>query len=350
MSGLWWTRRWLFTTSSLDMVKSKNELLEVMRGFAAVWVLFHHTYLATDHFVGRLGPAPWLANGYLGVDFFFVLSGFIIALSSHRLAAEGKGLADYFQARAIRIYTPYLPVGLAMFMLYTLLPGISQGGRELSLWTSVTLLPADTPPALSVAWTLVHEVIFYLVFAVWFVSRKVFYGLASIWAITILTTLALDVHLTRFPRYFLSPLNLYFLLGIGVFLISQKVPPNGKTSLSLALLGVLLVSVQASLEVPDRVWVGLGFASIVFATTSPQWQNIRTARWILMLGTASYSIYLTHDPMLSLAVRVVTRVFPDLEPWTAYFPLAAIGLIAGLLYWALYERHAIRFLRVKLAR
>lgn len=133
------------------MTDRKLEWLEVMRGGAALWVLLHHAKQSVDHFVADMGAQPWFEHGYLGVDFFFVLSGFIIAFASHRLALRGGGLRDYASARLIRIYVPYLPIGIAMYLLYLLLPGLSEGGRTPSLLTSLTLLPDNHPPALSVA-------------------------------------------------------------------------------------------------------------------------------------------------------------------------------------------------------
>lgn len=146
----------------------KLEWLEAMRGLAALWVLMLHGYLAAKDFAGFRG-AQVLANGYLGVDFFFVLSGFIIAASSQALVLAGRGLREYASARMIRIYVPYLPIGVAMLALYALLPEVSRGARQsLSVLSSITLLPSDAPPALNVAWTLVHEVLFYTLFSLFF--------------------------------------------------------------------------------------------------------------------------------------------------------------------------------------
>lgn len=74
----------------------KLEGLEAMRGFAAIWVLLHHAKQSVDHFVSDMGHRPYLDHGYLGVDFFFILSGFIIAFASQKLASRGVGCVTTF--------------------------------------------------------------------------------------------------------------------------------------------------------------------------------------------------------------------------------------------------------------
>jgi peptidoglycan/LPS O-acetylase OafA/YrhL len=196
----------------------KLEWLEAMRGLAACWVLLTHAHLAAKHFAGLSGTHwQFAVNGYLGVDFFFVLSGFIIAVSSQSLLDTGRGFRDYVTARAIRIYVPYLPVGVAVLIGYALLPGLSQGSREpSSLLTSLTLLPDSAPPALSVAWTLVHELIFYALFSLFFVSRRVVASFLILWAAGITLVWANGTDVGRLLGYFLSPLNLCFVLGVTI--------------------------------------------------------------------------------------------------------------------------------------
>ena len=201
----------------------KLEWLEAMRGLAAVWVLLHHTKQSVDHFVGDMGARPLLANGYLGVDFFFVLSGFIIAFASHRLASRGGGLREYAQARLMRIYIPYLPVGVGIFLLYLALPGMSDGGRSPGVLASFTLVPSNSPPALSVAWTLVHEMIFYAMYALRFIDRRLFRVVFAVWVGAIALVAAMEITLPLAARYFLSPLNLCFVLGVAIFHATARV-------------------------------------------------------------------------------------------------------------------------------
>jgi Acyltransferase family len=107
-------------------------LLQVGRGLAALGVAISHARLGTSAFVE---PIPdWLmttlAKGFLGVDFFFVLSGFII-LNSHFDDETSLGaLKSYVFKRLSRIYVPYLPVCAIVISSYLLFPSLSYVNRD----------------------------------------------------------------------------------------------------------------------------------------------------------------------------------------------------------------------------
>jgi exopolysaccharide production protein ExoZ len=68
----------------------------------------------------------------------------------------------------------------------------------------------------------------------------------------------------------------------------------------------------------------------------------------VLLGAASYAIYLVHNPALSVASRVFSRI-DGLAPGLQYALVAAVALAAGLAYYLVYERHALRVVRGWLA-
>jgi peptidoglycan/LPS O-acetylase OafA/YrhL len=324
----------------------KLEWLEVMRGVAAVWVLMHHGVFSVSHFIGPLGEVPLISNGYLGVDFFFVLSGFIITFSSHRLLESGKGAREYLWARLVRIYVPYLPVGVGMYVLYVLFPGVSEGDRPWpSVLTTLTLLPSNAPPALSVAWTLVHEMIFYTIFWLWFVSLKLFWAMMVLWVTVIVGVYINGTELNQFGAYFLSPSNLSFVLGVGICMFMRKVTVSRSMGVLCGLFGALMVGLQVNTISPDRTWVALGFGLLVVAAASSAASGLCAWRWLLTLGTGSYAVYLVHDPVLSIAVRGVRMIFPNVSPLPGLVVVSAIALLAGLVYSWAYEQNAVRVVR-----
>lgn len=316
-----------------------------MRALAAIWVLLHHANVSVRHFVGPLPAGDGLiANGYIGVDFFFVLSGFIIAFSANRLLQTGRGFADYAKARAIRIYVPYLPVGLGMLALYTLLPDVSAGERSPGLLTSLMLLPSSGPPALSVAWTLVHEMLFYALFSTIFASRRLLAALLVVWACAIVWTHFAVATPERPAGYVLAPINLCFLLGVATYYGTRAGVSPVVGALGLAL-GVATLAMEAAQTDPRRWLLALGFAGFIVAATSAWAQRRGPGAVALFLGAASYSIYLVHDPVLSAAVRLLTRAAPGVAPPVAFVAVAVTALLTGVTYYAAYERRALSVAR-----
>jgi exopolysaccharide production protein ExoZ len=327
----------------------KLEWLEAMRGLAAMWVLLHHAGQAVDHFIGDSGAQRWIERGYLGVDFFFVLSGFIIAFAAHRLAERGGGVRDYLTARLVRIYVPYLPVGIGMLLLFLLVPGMSAEARETSVLTSLTLLPDNQPPALSVAWTLVHELIFYAIYALWFVHRRVFRVVMVAWAGAILHVWMTETRLPPAAAYFLAPVNLCFFVGVATYHLSRRIRLRAWAVLAAGLAGSVLAGSQAIADTPQHIVLVAGFGLLVIAGTSAA-----ASRWsvwppLVTLGAASYAVYLVHNPVLSVAVRGVGAVLPALQAWPAFFLIATVATCAGLAYWRWYEVPMLAWVRSRLS-
>lgn len=200
----------------------KINSLQVFRGLAAIAVVAHHTNTATAAFIEDV--PTWvdntLSHGYLGVDFFFVLSGFIIMYSHMQ---DDKSLANtkrYLFKRLTRIFPAYLPISLGLIFLYIIIPELSaSGGREYSLLSSLLLLPDNQPPALSVAWTLIHELIFYFIFLSYFISRRLFAIILGTWFLSIFF---FHQETNRLNTYFLSPLNIEFMFGVTIAVIFRK--------------------------------------------------------------------------------------------------------------------------------
>lgn len=312
-----------------------------MRALAACWVLSHHANQYVGYFFAPMGPvAPLLANGYLGVDFFFVLSGFIIALSSQRLRDSGRGAADYAGARLIRIYVPYLPIGVGMLALLLVFPDLSTLQRSPGVLTSLTLLPSADLPALTVAWTLVHEVLFYAVFGLYFISTRLLWAALAAWGTAIVVAWAAGYAPDLPLKYLLSPVNLCFLLGVAVYYLVRNGVGKG-VALACAGVGIAALLVEAWRPLPDRWFLTLGFAGLIVCASSPWAQRRQPGRWLMTAGAASYSIYLVHTPVLGVAVRLLARVYPGAGPAAAFGLICLPALLAGLAYYALYEGRAL---------
>ena len=209
------------------------DILQVFRGIAAMMVVLHHT-IGSIRYYHKIDYSVLNYVGYLGkfgVDFFFVLSGFIITYSAFNKYDKPKAFSHYITNRLLRIYVPYLPIGFFMLIVYTLLPGFSNGNRDISTLTSLTLIP-DGNPALSVAWTLSYELCFYLLFSISFFSKKVWNCFVLCWFLSIiicsyLPFISLQIPENPFLKILLSPYNIDFIIGfILAQLILKKVQLN----------------------------------------------------------------------------------------------------------------------------
>jgi peptidoglycan/LPS O-acetylase OafA/YrhL len=92
-----------------DQKKQHFETLDLMRGIAALCVMLFHWLSMQD--------SPWFGNAYLAVDFFFLLSGFVIAHSYEEKLCSGMPLKSFFLRRFVRLY-PMILAGIALGLLY----------------------------------------------------------------------------------------------------------------------------------------------------------------------------------------------------------------------------------------
>jgi peptidoglycan/LPS O-acetylase OafA/YrhL len=148
--------------------------LDLLRSWAIVWVMLFHSYI-----VGGVGEHfSWLSNyGWMGVDLFFVLSGYLIGYQLLAPLARGEPLAwrDFYRRRAFRILPAFLVV-LAIYVAFPTLreaPGLQPAWQFLS-FTLNLLIDYQHNRAFSHAWSLCVEEHFYLLFpwlAFWMTRR-----------------------------------------------------------------------------------------------------------------------------------------------------------------------------------
>lgn len=278
-------------------------------------VVLHHAENSSHTFGGlRL---PFLHHFYLGVDFFFVLSGFIILYS-----IPGKRPVQYAWHRFRRVYLPYLPIGIGIACAYVLLPGMSASDRTWDWFTSITLVPFGKT-ALSVAWTLQHELLFYLIFGLaWFTGQR---WIVWLWGAACLANYHFDIY-----GVVLHPINIEFIFGMIACIAVRR----NWTSPYLLLGSIAALAIWIALGADRELSpiVGLGVALALPALVAWEAKGLHVPRSVLFLGAASYAIYLVHNPLIKLAVRVTPN----------FFVLSAVGIAAGIIYYVLVERQILK--------
>lgn len=349
------TRKVIHTINEVPAAMTRNPdsllySLQIGRALAALAVVAHHSALAVHSMSPEMSATLFmlLNLGHLGVDYFFVLSGFIIAHATHGMQATATDARAYALSRARRIYIPYLPISVAMVVAFTCIPALSMGAREgFSLISSLTLLPTNVPPALSVAWTLQHELVFYGLFGLCFFGfnhPRLIYGWAAVIGI------GLWINLPPWSKVIFSPINLEFLLGV----VACNCYHRGRFfahRYRLAALGLLLVATTGLLlfhgKAPTyyRLLAGLGFVCVVLGLAHME-RHAQFARFsrLVFLGSASYAIYLIHGPAISLLMRIL----PNDTYWLLLLAIMTLlSTLAGVIYFLRIEKPLMRYFRAR---
>ncbi len=312
--------------------------LQAGRGIAALAVVLHHA----DNAVSKQNaPLPeWLstifAYGYLGVDFFFVLSGFIIYYVNHSRTQQPGFASKYLKSRFVRVFIPYWPIGIAVAIAYMLLPGLASGANDWGWFSTLTLLPASEGPALAPAWTLQHEILFYAFALICLLLNRLL-------LLSIVAAIAVAAYSFALPGGYkaLGLVDLEFLFGIVVAwcFINEKMMQNVVLALVGLALCVLFFIVDIRLY---SVIFGLGLAFLLLPIVRAEAAGRFTIGPVLtLLGGASYAIYLIHYPLMSGLARLTS----EWNMMAAFALLVTIATAAGIAYHKLFELPAIKLSR-----
>ena len=332
--------------------------LQAGRGLAALVVAAFHlsVVMGLPKYGGEAVFARWTGRGWLGVDFFFVLSGFIILLAHKGDLGRPARWRAYAAKRFVRLYPIYwLYTALALALVAAGL-GAVQAGPGIADWVTafslVRLTDAATP--ISQAWTLFHEVVFYAVFSILILSRR--WGLAAMaaWALAIAVLFTFpDPERDRSALVtVLGACNLHFFTGMGAFLLHSRLSRAQGLALAAAGLAgaVLLIGLgadEAAHPVLRLVW-GLAFGAMLAGAAAVEARGARLKLPVLsFLGDASYTIYLLHTFVLGFVLKVLAaagaaRVLPPEAIYAVTF--AATVAICSAAYVAV-ERPLLARLR-----
>lgn len=326
--------------------------LDVWRGIASLMVVLYHTagVHGLHHPELKTTPLFRLAGyGWLGVQVFFVVSGFCIANAAVISLARDPGVGSFFMARLRRIFPPYW----CAFLLYVLFllstAALSASGMlasnglaenlsglltvpNLFMNTTLTQYLGHAPSILPVSWTLCYEVAFYCIVGgmLMVVGRRA--GpramLRSLHCLTLLCIIALIVRGFWTPY----PFNLWPHFGLGVLLYDLLATPDNREPRYWA---VGIVAAESILLVGQDYWIAeqpLRLSTIVALLFTASLLSLhrfdaRTAKHRSLAGLAfiggfSYSLYLTHHYILRVGLQLFDKLrLPD--------PGGLVGLLVG---------------------
>ena len=344
--------------------------LQALRAVAALAVVAAH---APEDLAAS--PFPTSVNwfhGVAGVDLFFVISGFVMMLSSTRLLAKVHPARLFLWRRLLRIAPLYWVLTCAKLALLLAVPGEALHGRP-SVWNVVSsflFIPSAGPggevrPVIVVGWTLSFEMAFYLLFAVALLVGAAEAGRRGLLrflapAVAVLALLG-AVRTDAWPAWTMiaDPIVLEFLAGVGVARLVQRrrLPsPAGGAVLVVAGAAALLWTVPRT--IPRVLSWGVPAALVVLGVVALEpWLGRRLPRWLLLLGDASYSIYLAQTfalPALRVLIRHLDPVLVHLQPLALELCLvgaAVVGsAVSGVLCYLALERPMTQALKLRFGR
>ena len=310
--------------------------IQGLRALAAAAVALLHIADEAGALVGAPGHSPyrWIDALPLeaGVDLFFVISGFVMVWSSWDAFGNARSVAPFVWRRVLRIVPIYWLLTAATVAIALAAPGaISDGLRD--GWGYVAASFAFVPwrradgfvqPVLRLGWTLEYEMLFYALVACTLPLRRPAALPAIVVAIAALVLAGQTMPFAAAPlAFWTDPIVAEFALGVLVAVAARRGWRAGWPGAVALLVCLGLAAWLSGLPGGDvRALVrGVPSALLVFCALS--WQ--RLPRWLVVIGDASYALYLVH-PFPMRALRVLFARLP--VPADAAVPLY---LLASLL-------------------
>jgi exopolysaccharide production protein ExoZ len=354
--------------------------IQIVRAVAALSVvLFHSHFVVASYPKDQIVKIPFIYEwGYLGVDLFFVVSGFIIAHIGNR---DGFSITPFLARRFFRIYPIYwIYCALAVYLYFQ--HGYSLGGGNLSLSDVIkafAIFPLEKHPAYAVGWTLEHEILFYVIsgIALWLGGMRFLILVLSMFATAgMLRSVLTASHLMSpfWDYHLLSAVHVNFLTGVVVYMAQKRLQKLRvvipfATSLLLFFAWVKIAGCISSefAEVTQTLIVSVASASLIVAFLNVEklyacswfWRN-RLTGLLVLIGNASFSLYLLHwvvfiemgrtkwtELLVSFKLGFFTwswhYVFPVRAAEYYRFSLIFITIAASILLYYLVEKPVTSF-------
>jgi len=335
--------------------------VEAARGVAALLVVLVHasSMFGSEKYFGAQPFGGLFKFGHAGVDFFFVLSGFIIYYIHGKELGQPGFASLYWRKRFVRLMPTYWVVLAIYGVILVFSPTKDFYEREpIAILTSIFLIPQSHTPVLGVSWSLSHEILFYLLFSSLFFSvkfgRLVFMLWGGLIVFNILTGYFKDDWF--WGGFAFRIFNAEFFFGLIVAHALRRWPVClPLTFLIVGALVFLCTGVHESLlsqhpaEWPPRhLAYAIGAAMALYGVVGLEYQDrLRLPKLVGMLGESSYSIYLIHVIVLMFLQQgylMLKKVYivPDSLVFT-FNVVVSVG--AGIVFSRIIEQPLLRYFR-----
>ncbi|WP_300631573.1 acyltransferase [Pseudomonas sp.] len=320
--------------------------VQALRAFAAWIVVGVHFMQLFFNFEAHNALEYLLADkGGIGVDIFFVISGFVIFL-----ATADKALTPwrFMLMRLARIVPAYWFYTLLMIFLVAALPAVFPDEHLEPGYVLMSLLFIAAPsepgvevyPLLGVGWTLNFEMMFYALFCFALLVRES----CRVWVAATLLYLACYIGPTLglASGFYTNGIVLEFLMGIVIGMLYRR--GLCRTRPWLPLLGIVIASmaVYHGADIPRALEWGVPSAIVVISCVAlePYFQG---SRLLKMLGDCSYSVYLIHVPVLAVGHFVAEQ--RGINPYAMLLACIVVIALGAFASYQWLEKRTYRVLK-----
>lgn len=325
---------------------SHYKSLDYWRGIAILWVMLFHGFGTT--FSQPLHPVLEVlkaiaAPGWLGVHFFFVISGYCIMSSAYRLTLKDGNPWTFLKNRFWRLVPTYWIAffsAIALNILSSPFNKVSLSALVPTSWQSwignILLIQPylDVPFYVVVYWSLTVEIGFYLIVAgLLFISQKLGRKIALILGIST----GIASVLIHSPWAILTTWC-EFVCGALLFLALLSQAKERTQHRNLALGIILLIGLLSLWMRLNLAWFSASFALLLYLLypLDLRLTSIKSLSWLNFMGLMSYSLYLMHVPLQGRVINLGSRFIPTKS--LALLGLQILGWIVAITVSYLFYR------------
>lgn len=321
--------------------------IHYLRAFAAMSVVVYHIH---SSFMTHLNIELLriFSIGDIGVDIFFIISGFIMMHVSFNKEFDAVA---FIKNRFFRIYPVYFFYFSVAFFIFLIFPDkINRNApHEIKVLPSLLLLPyTEYSNLIPVAWTLVYEIHFYFIITVVFSIVEKLRTFILVSTLCLLSLSSIFTNSTYYTDFISNPIILEFAMGILLYSLTQKPIVYEDLLTSLILISTLLVVYVFSDSIRSIKYGMPSFLIIIFllSLTSKNKDSKNIFEYFLDLaGTYSYSLYLSHIFVISAIINLIIFLeIKNINVYIIFFLTIILCNIIAFLSYRIIEQPLIRLL------
>ncbi len=349
-------------STQLSTVRNELVSIQLLRALASLLVLLAHLQIKEKQY-GDASALVWqnFRIGAIGVDIFFVLSGFIIFHVAGRSPSGWAAGWTFMKHRIIRVAPLYWALSLLALIVFLAYPELvnKTSSKPTALWESFLFFPTDKKLLIQNGWTLSYEFLFYLAF---FTSILLLPAAKRVYLMMSAALLAVAYGLTFQPtstiaRFITDDLLLEFAFGVLIGAAYHHAEMQRYFNLRLGTIGLILASATIAwlgyflvgLGTLRGITYGIPSALLVFSGLSLE-KELMTFRRLKILGDSSYSLYLSHVLTLP-AIGILWKQLGLNGTVANIYLLICLfiaSVFAGIILYKYFELPLTNYLRKKL--